>query len=179
VVHDAELLDKLQAFPEVNFEGEAFRATRENLDPLTTSVSAGRWMPPGGAPVLYTSLTREGALAEISFHWSNLNPRPTKPVVLHTLSVAANRILRLIRADLAILEVSETAYAATNLARTQQIGAAVEFLGCDGLIAPSARWSCDNLILFPDSARTPPTLLVKSSESINWIKWATEKGVID
>jgi hypothetical protein len=34
----------------------------------------------------------------------------------------------------------------------QEIGAAVEFLGCDGLIAPCARWDCENLMLFPDSA---------------------------
>jgi RES domain-containing protein len=178
VVHDAELLDKLDALPKTHFDGEAFRATRENLDPLVSSVSGGRWMPPGGAPVLYTSLTREGALAEISFHWSHLDPRPTKPVVLHTLFVAARRILKLIRADLATLGVSETAYAMTNLLRTQQIGAAVEFLGCDGLIAPSARWACDNLILFADSMGAGARLEVKSSENIDWARWATEQGLI-
>ena len=62
--------------------------------------SGGRWMRRDGAGVLYTSLAREGALAEISFHWGQLTPRPTKPVMLHTLRVAAHRTLKLLRADL-------------------------------------------------------------------------------
>ena len=43
------------------------------------------------AAILYTSLEREGALAEIAFHWSQLNPRPTKPVLVHRLRVVAHR----------------------------------------------------------------------------------------
>lgn len=178
MVHDAELLDKLEAFPKESFDDEVFRATRQQLDPLASSISGGRWMHPGAAAVLYTSLAREGALAEISFHWSQLNPRPTKPVVLYTLRVTANRTLKLVHANLAALGVSESAYTATNLLRTQEIGAAVEFLGCDGLIVPSARWACDNMILFTDSMSPDATLKVKSSENINWAQWALEQGLI-
>ena len=58
--------------------------------------------------------------------------------------------MKLVRADLAALGVPENNYAGVNMPRTQEIGAAVEFLGCDGLIAPCARWACDNLMLFPD-----------------------------
>lgn len=178
MVHDAELLDKLETFPKQSFDGEIFRATRQQLDPLVSSISGGRWMPPGAAAVLYTSLAREGALAEISFHWSQLNPRPTKPVVLYTLHVMAHRTLKLVHANLVALGVSESVYTATNLLRTQEIGAAVEFLGYDGLIAPSARWACDNLILFTDSMGPDATLKVKSSENINWTRWAIEQGLI-
>ena len=139
MIHDAELLDRLDALPKETFDGEVFRATRQNLDPIAGSYSGGRWMPRDGAGVLYTSLAREGALAEISFHWGRLSPRPTKPVVLHTLRVATHRTLKLLRADLATLGVPQDIYGGVNLPRTQEIGAAVEFLGCDGLIAPSAR----------------------------------------
>ena len=65
-----------------------------------------------GAGVLYTSLAREGALAEISFHWGQLSPRPTKPVVLHTLRVVAHRTLRLVRASLATLGVPDSDFGA-------------------------------------------------------------------
>ena len=90
MIHDPDLLDRLDALPKETFDGEVFRGTRQSLDPLASSYSGGRWMRRDGAGVLYTSLAREGALAEISFHWGQLNPRPTKPVILHTLRVASS-----------------------------------------------------------------------------------------
>lgn len=179
MIHDPDLLDRLDALPKATFDGEVFRGTRQSLDPLASSYSGGRWMLPDIAGVLYTSLAREGALAEISFHWGQLNPRPTKPVMLHTLRVMAHRTLRLVRADLAVLGVPDVAYAGIKLPRTQEIGAAVEFLGCDGLIAPSARWPCDNLILFPDRMGLDATLEVVTSEAIDWAAWARTRGLLD
>jgi RES domain len=178
MIHDPDLLDQLDTLPKETFDGEVFRGTRQNLNPLASSYSGGRWMQRDGAGVLYTSLAREGALAEISFHWGRLNPRPTKPVMLHTLRVVAHRTLKLVRADLEALGVPESAYGGVNMPRTQEIGAAVEFLGCDGLIAPCARWACDNLILFPDRMGMDATLEVVQSEVADWVGWATEKGLI-
>lgn len=178
MIHDPDLIDRLDALPKETFDGEVFRGTRQNLDPLASSYSGGRWMQRDGAAVLYTSLAREGALAEISFHWGQLNPRPTKPVMLHTLRVVAHRTLKLVRADLATLGVPESAYGGVNMPRTQEIGAAVEFLGCDGLIAPCARWNCDNLILFPDRMGIDATMEIVHSETVDWITWATTQGVL-
>jgi hypothetical protein len=178
MIHDPDLLDRLDALPKETFGGEVFRGTRQSLDPLASSFSGGRWLRRDGAAVLYTSLAREGALAEISFHWGQLTPRPTKPVMLHTLRVAAQRTLKLVRADLESLGVPESAYGGVNLPRTQEIGAAVEFLGCDGLIAPCARWRCDNLILFPDRLGADGNLEVVQSEAVDWLTWATTQGLI-
>lgn len=139
MIHDPDLLERIEELPKESFVGEVFRATRQNLDPLAASYSGGRWMRKDGAGALYTSLAREGALAEISFHWGQLDPLPSKPAVIHTLRVTAHRTLKLVRADLAALGVSDAAYGGINASRTQQIGAAIEVLGCDGLIAPSAR----------------------------------------
>lgn len=179
MIHDTALLDKLDSLPKIAFEGQVFRATRKNLDPLATSRSGGRWMPASLAGVLYTSMQREGALAEISFHWTQWTPMPSKLACLHTLRVASHRTLRLIKADLTALGVQPKDYQGTNLSRTQQIGAAVEFLGCDGLVAPSARWPCENLMLFPDSEAFGATLETVSTEDIDWIAWATANGVLD
>lgn len=178
MVHDPDLLDRLDALPKESFDGAVFRGTRQSLDPLASSYSGGRWMRRDCAGVLYTSLAPEGALAEISFHWSQLDPRPTKPVMLHTLGVVAHRTLKLVRADLAALGVPEATYGSVNLPRTQEIGAAVEFLGCDGLIAPCARWSCDNLILFPDRMGVDASLEVVTSEVVDWVAWATAHDLI-
>lgn len=178
MIHDPDLLDRLDALAKETFDGEAFRGTRQNLDPLASSFSGGRWMQRDGAGVLYTSLAREGALAEISFHWGQLTPRPAKPVMLHTLRVAARRTLKLVRADLEALGVPESAYGGVNMPRTREIGAAIEFLGCDGLIAPCARWSCDNLILFADRMGVDANLAIVRNEVVDWVAWATANGLI-
>ena len=96
MIHDPALLERLSAFESERFDGEVLRATRRSLDPLTASTSGGRWAPTGLVPVLYTSLMCEGALAEISYHWSQLSPLPSKPAVLHRLVVRAERRLRLL-----------------------------------------------------------------------------------
>lgn len=98
--------------------------------------------------------------------------------MLHKLRVVAHRTLKLVLADLSALGVPENAYAGVNMPRTQEIGVAVEFLGCDGLIAPCARWACDNLILFPDRMGMDATLEVAASEAVDWVTWATANGVL-
>lgn len=178
MIHDPELLDHLDGLPREAFNGHVYRATRQNLDPLVSSTSGGRWMPAGEAGVLYTSLQREGALAEISFHLAQMNPRPSKPIMVHTLGVITHHTLRLIRVDLAALGVPENIYTAINLKRTQEIGAAAEFLGCDGLIAPSARWPCDNLILFPESMGDSTSIELLSTENVDWASWALSQGLL-
>ena len=178
MIHDHDLLDRLDALPKESFKGEVFRATRISLDPLAGSYNGGRWMRRDAAAIVYTSLAREGALAEISFHWSQLNPLPTKQVVVHRLAVVAQRTLRLIRADLTTLGVPGAQYKSINLPRTQEIGAAVEFLGCDGLIAPSARWDCDNLMLFPERMGVDASLELVDSETIDWLAWGKDHGLI-
>jgi hypothetical protein len=104
--HDPGLLELLGRFRTEVFAGESFRAAPKSLDPLAPSTRGGRWAPPNEVAVLYTSLAREGALAEIAFYWGQLTPLPSKPAVLHRLRVTAKRTLRLILADLETLGVT-------------------------------------------------------------------------
>lgn len=179
MIHDPALLERLSAFEPERFDGEVFRATRRSLDPLAASTSGGRWAPKGLVPVLYTSLLREGALAEITYHWSQLTPRPSRPAVLHRLGISADRRLRLLRTDLEELGVDAEHYESVNYRRTQEIGAAVAFLGCDGLIVPCARWDCENLVLFTENHALENRLEVLSSEEIDWQIWAQDAGFFD
>jgi RES domain len=178
VIHDPLLIDHLLELPTETFGGVVFRATRRNLDPLTPSTAGGRWSPQDGPAILYTSFEREGALAEISFHWAQLTPRPTKPAFVHRLKVRANRALRLIRSSLEELGVDIAGADVPNYGRTQEIGAAVAFIGCDGLIVPSARWSCDNLILFPDNLAMDIEFEIQEVEEVAWEDWARSAGLI-
>lgn len=135
-------------------------------------------MPPGETSVLYTSLAHDGALAEIAFHWGMLTPLPDKPVALHRLRVTAQQTLRLIDADLAQLGADPALLPSLNYQRTQEIGAVVAWLGCDGLIVPSARWTCENLVLFTDNHGLEERLEVAASETVDWQAWARDKGLL-
>jgi RES domain-containing protein len=165
------LIDRLSALPTENFEGVVYRATRKNLDPTTPSTAGGRWSPTDGPAVLYTSLEKDGALAEIAFHWSLFTPQPTKPALVHSLRVHGNRTLRLLKTTLTTLGVNSIDYESPNYLRTQEIGAAVAFIGCDGLLVPSARWQCENLILFSDNLALDIEIDVLEVAEVDWQKW--------
>jgi hypothetical protein len=171
--HDPALIEKLSEITPEKFSGTVYRATRESLDALTPSLYAGRWMPANTTSALYTSFEKDGALAEIAYHWSQLTPMPSKPARITRISVKANHTLKLLRANLLELGVPiDERYVEPLYERTQAIGAAVHFLGCDGLIVPSARWNCDNLILFTDSIQiVSDQLTVVDSELVDWLAW--------
>lgn len=99
-------------------------------------------------------------------------------MLLHTLRVAVQRTLKLVRADPEALGVPDSIHGGVDPPRTQHIRAAVEFLGCDGLIARCARWPCDNLMLFPDRMGIDATLEVVNSETVDWITWAGARGLL-
>ena len=69
-VHDRAILDALEAIDPVLFEGEVWRITRKGRDATRGSAAYGRWSPGALFEVLYTSLEREGALAEIGYRLS-------------------------------------------------------------------------------------------------------------
>lgn len=168
---DLALLDLLDAHEGVSFEGSVWRIVRAGRDPLQGFAAGARW-DPGTFDVLYTSLAREGALAEIHFHLTRQPVFPSRlRSVLHRLRVETRRTLRI--ADLAALEglgVARESYPGLSYARCQEIGDAAQFLGFDGILAPSARWECHNLILFLDRI-APDAVRVEESEAVDWTAW--------
>ena len=60
--------------------------------------------------------------------------------------------------------------------RSQALGAAAHFLEFDGLIVPSARWPCCNLILFLDRLDVNVALKVEETRDINWPAWREARG---
>ncbi len=78
MIHDPDLLDRLSTLPTERFAGEVFRATGLSVDPAAPSISGGRWAPPpdadAGIFVLYTSLERDGALADFALFLRSRRP---------------------------------------------------------------------------------------------------------
>ncbi len=183
MIHDLELTDRLSDFPLEKFSGLVYRATGLNADPTAASRSGGRWAPAENdepsVAVLYTSLERDGAIAEVVSYLAEQNPMPSKPLRVHELNVSASKTLTLSRVTLLDLGVDLSRYNERDYTRTQRIGAALNFLEIDGLIAPSPRWPCDNLIIFADNLLMTETLEIKSSEEIDWQEWARSAGTFD
>ena len=174
MIHDATLLDQLSKFKVDTFFGEAFRATRKSLDPLAPSTSGGRWMPKGESSVLYTALSADGALAELTFHWGMLNPLPSKPAVLSRIKVEIADSLRILRVELETLGVDEQQLLGLDYDRMQKIGAAAAFLDCHGLIVPSARWSGENLIIFTENLHDAEVLDIEDANEVDWQQWGRD-----
>jgi RES domain-containing protein len=171
---DPALLDALDAFARVPYAGETWRAVRSGRDPLQGAASGGRW-DPTLFDVLYTSLTPEGAVAEVYFHLTRQPVFPSKiRYGLHRIRVRTAKTLKLRDLDAMVpLGVDPARYREILYEPTQAIGDAAYFLGFDSIIAPNARWACDNLILFIDQIAQAEMKVVESSQ-INWAEWRSK-----
>ena len=120
-----------------------------------------------------------GRIAEVASFLAELTPIPgPRPISVTRLAVSTSHTLQLVRTDLATLGVDLARYGERDYDRTQKIGAALVFLGFDGLIAPSARWSCDNLMIFGDNHALTEKLEVVGEELFEWRVWAETHGII-
>ena len=168
---DPALLDALDAFARVSYTGDTWRVVRDGRDPLQGSTSGGRW-DPTLFDVLYTALDPDGAIAEVHFHLSRQPVFPSRiGYGLHRIRVRTAKSLRLPDLGAMVpLGVDPSRYREILYAPTQAIGDAAYFLGFDSIIAPNARWSCDNLILFTDQIALDDLEVMESSE-VNWTEW--------
>ncbi len=183
MIHDLALVDRLAALPTDRFEGTVYRATRTVADPLAASINGGRWvLPPDGDPgtyVLYTSLEPDGAIAEVASFLASLTPVPSaRNIKVTSIGVSAARTLRLSRTELTGLGVDLTQYGKRDYEASQKIGSALAFLGLDGFLAPSARWNCDNFMLFPENHSLNEHLEIVGETTIEWRSWAVEHDLL-
>lgn len=157
---DALLIDALEAIPPAPLEGTLWRVTREGRDPCIGSSSGGRW-DDTSFDVLYTSETREGAVAEMHFHLRQGQPLvPSKlRYALHELRIVTAGLLVLTdHALLAKLGVDMSRYGRLvyvnreqEYLRSQAIGEVAHFLDFTALKVPNARHdSSNNVVLFTD-----------------------------
>ena len=86
----------------------------------------------------------------------------------HTLVLADMERLR-------SLGVEDSRYRELLYDRSQEIAAAASFLGFDGLIAPSARWDCQNIVLFLDVIDLEEVRPV-SVQPVDWKEWRSKNA---
>lgn len=170
---DLKLLDAIDGFSREPFSGSVWRVVKEGRDPLQGASSKSRWCN-GRFDALYTSFERDGAIAEIYSLLISQPVFPSKPRwTVNRLVARCEKTLRL--PDLVTLSrlgVDTSNYKSRDYDSFQQIGDAAYFLDFDGLVVPSARWNCLNLILFTDRI-VPANLNVEETEGapMDWKAW--------
>jgi RES domain-containing protein len=170
--HDDRLLDALDDLDGIAFAGIVWRVVRAGRSVLDGSRGAGRWNP-AHLSVLYCAQDADGALAEIFFHLSrgqSVFPSRMKHDLFKLQVRTANTLQLLDMDQLRRLGVDDARYRELLYQRTQEIADAAAFLGFDGLIAPSARYECNNLILFLQEF-DPENIEVMAQTPADWSAW--------
>lgn len=180
-VRDNTLIDALEASASEALDDAVWRVVRGDRDPLSGSSVGGRW-DDGTFEVLYTSAERDGALAEMYFHLSRGQPViPSKmSFYLYRLQIKLHRALRLANLEvLAKLGVDTNNYGlmahsrrVEEYPRTQEIAEVAHFLEFDGLIIPSARRQCHNVVLFTDRIKPEALEVAERQGPIDWTEWS-------
>lgn len=168
---DIELLDLLDSKERQPFSKHVWRVTRANTCPTLGSSPSGRW-DNGTFDVLYTSEKNIGAVSEVHYHFSKAPVFPSKlRLKLHELKVELSSALVFqSMQDLEPLGVNQQEFRNIKYGRTQEIADAAQFLGFDGVVAPSARYDCLNYTLFVDCI-DPNKIEVIDSHDLDWSDW--------
>lgn len=184
---DSKLIDALEVLPHTPLTTTAWRVVRDGRDVSQCSASGGRW-DDGTFDVLYTSLARDGAIAEMYFHLLRGQPVfPSKAQFrLYELKVSLVEVLRLPTVpELAALGLDTTRYGQLSYAermleypRTQEVAEVAHFMDFDGLLVPSARWPASNLVVFCDRLAPDGLEIVQDHGLIDWLDWQRANKVM-
>lgn len=174
---DSALIDAIEAIEPVIYEGTFWRVVREGRNPIQCSRSGGRW-DDGTFDVLYTSEQKQGAISEMKFHL--LRGQPVIPsqvkYQVYEIALALQRSLKLLDlAALAALGLDISRYGQLSYnekhgeyPRSQDIAEAAHFLDYDGLVVPSARYDCLNVIAFCDRLAAGALVVTRDGETVEW-----------
>lgn len=174
---DKDLIDAIEAIPPVSFAGTVWRIVGDGRDPLRCSASGGRW-DDGTFSVLYTSLERQGAIAELRFHLMRGQPVFPSRVryKLFAFDLSLGRALKLLDLEaLAALKLDTQSFGRLSYAekageypRTQDIAEVAHFLDFDGLIVPSARYQGHNAVVFCEKTDALVGAAVTDHGLVDW-----------
>jgi len=143
-----------------------FRHMFAGFPPERENTSGARWNPPE-TPAIYASLERTTAMAEADYYIGIQPRRPRAQRLMYRISVNLSSVLDL--SDWGLLRslgVDEVIFATADYSASQNVGGAVEWLGHDGLLIPSARAKGTNLVIFPNQRKADHLFEALDSEEI-------------
>lgn len=179
------LLDAIEAEVPVEFSGHVWRVVTDGFDPLRPSRAGGRW-DDGSFDVLYTSESRDSALAKSWFHAAKGQPIIPSKVAkrIYQIKAELHRVLNFAGdGKLASLGVNMATYGRLNYLQRveeyptlQQIGEVAFFYEYQAVIVPSARWPAANVVIMTEYA-TLTQLEIVADEPVDFRSWARANGV--
>ncbi len=128
----------------------------------------------------------DGAVAELYYHLSRGQSVFPSRMQFRRFEIRVNLSRSLRLADMAALMdlgIETGRYGALSFfekkqeyPRTQEIAEIAHFLNFDGLVVPSARWDCRNVVTFTD--RVPPEALSVEEDHapVDWDEWKRNSG---
>lgn len=188
---DNRLLDAIEDRPVEPVGITVWRVVKDGRDPCVCASSGGRW-DDGTFEVLYTSLDRDGAIAEMYYHLKRGQPVfPSKlKYRLFELRVTLDGVIRLPDKDsledlgVNVAQFGQLSYQErpAEYPRTQEVAEAVNFLGgpepgeASGMVVPNARWDCQNLVVLCGHTAPGDVEEVRDHGVIDWAAWEREHG---
>lgn len=166
-----EILDALDKLTGEPLKTKVWRVTWGTRDPLAGGVGGGRWSPPNQFEALYTSLQADGALAEAYHHLSRAPVFSSSSMKINQISVKLDSVLVLNAKLLNQLGITDPLASRIDVGLTQPISEAAYLLDYQGLLVPSARYDCNNLVVFIDRIIPEKQLKVSRTEDVNWPAW--------
>lgn len=158
VIIDNRLLDAIEGFGDIAFQGSLYRHISAGRDPLAPSRAGGRWAPPGEFPILYTATRADIALAEWAYLRAQTSLPPSTPRQLWRIEAKVARVLDLTSSErLRKLDIDPNNFADAALA-CAAAGRAANFLGFKGILAPSARAPGANVMILFDNLEASDVL---------------------
>ena len=150
---DPDILNRLDDCAKKVFDGVVHRVVRLGESPVHGRITTrGRWNSPTRRfRVRNTSLERDGASKEFKAYWSQFEQKPVGQASSYSLWVNLKSVVELDFRILDELGVRKVEYGERKYSRTREISNALSFLGCDGLIVPSARYDGKNLVIYLDN----------------------------
>lgn len=149
MLYSRELLEKLDKFTAAPWSGVVYRFMLGEYPPDRENTRGARWNPVGVAAI-YTSLSRDVALAEGERLIAVQGTPPTAKRNIYTIELTLRSVMNLAnKADLTILGLTDAELAGDDHAACQLVGGATEWLGHDGVLVPSVRATGTNLVVFP------------------------------
>jgi RES domain-containing protein len=167
LVYPEELLARIEAAPASPWSGRAYRHMVNDFPPTLQNTAGARWNPRDVAAI-YASLERDAALAEANHRLSlePLRPRVSRRTIYELRVELADVVDLSATGALADVGVGDEQLRDFDFSVCQLVGGAVAFLGHDGLIVPSARFSGLNLVIFPTALQADAQLEVVAEEDV-------------
>ena len=155
MIYRPDLLDAIQAAIVSAWQGTVYRHMFGTHPPERRNTTGARWNGPP-AEAIYASTERETALAEAA-HYISLQPlQPKAKRTLYTIEVSLMTVVDLTPPGrLKALGITDDVLSGDDHAPCRLIGNAVNWLGHDALLVPSARRpSGTNLVIFRQDLST-------------------------